>query len=297
MRRVVRDMVWILLLAGVALIGIRVLSRQIQSARSISETNPLALIAESPQAVLCLHQPQTLQLMLPSLPAIQRLLQAYLPKSPLYRTEQLDETPPFTLVYYPSGEVWIATLTEREAKRLWEQLDDGHPFAAQRKTELTLPVRYYPEPNKRFLGCYYYQGIFVASYNRQLLRETIQQQLRLRPVNPIATNLQALAPSATTAPLRLLLPADALFPEETVREATSANGWLSLPFFFNEGNLCCSHAWPLPNAIPDSLLERTWLQPLSDSLSLRLRNRLPGVETTLQATIDEQAADVSIRAP
>ena len=126
MRRVARDMVWILLLAGVALIGIRVLSRQIQSARSISETNPLALIAESPQAVLCLHQPQTLQLMLPSLPAIQRLLQAYLPKSPLYRTEQLDETPPFTLVYYPSGEVWIATLTEREAKRLWEQLDDSH---------------------------------------------------------------------------------------------------------------------------------------------------------------------------
>ena len=139
MKRSPRDMVWILLLAAVAFTGISTLSRRIYAAQSIGEADPLALIIEPPLAVLCLHQPQTLQLMLPSLPAVQRLLLAYLPENPLCQPEQIGEWVPFTLVYYPEGEVWMATLTERTAKQLWKRLDASHSFAAEEQTELTLP--------------------------------------------------------------------------------------------------------------------------------------------------------------
>ena len=161
MKRSPRDMVWILLLAAVAFTGISTLSKRIHAAQSVGEADPLALITEPPKAVLCLHQPQTLQLMLPSLPAVQRLLRAYLPENPLCQPEQIGEWLPFTLVYYPEGEVWMAPLSERDAKQLWKRLDASHSFAAEEQTELTLPVRYYPERGKRFLGWKNNRGEFV----------------------------------------------------------------------------------------------------------------------------------------
>lgn len=294
MKRAVRDIVWILLLAAIALTGIHSLSHKMHTARNIDEANPLALITGAPQAVLCLHQPQTLQLMLPSMPAVQRLLHAYLPESTRYPLEQMEEAPPITLVYYPQSELWMATLTEREAKQLWKRLDEGHHFAAEKQKELTLPVRYYPELGNRFLGCYYHQGLFVASYDRRLLRETIKQHLQLRPTDGIATELQAIVPATSATPLRLLLPSEKLFPASALHERKPTHAWLSLPFFFNEGNLCCSLAWPLPSHLPDSLLEKEWLLPLRDSLSLRLQPLLPGVETNLQATLEEQTAYFSL---
>ena len=294
MKRSPRDMVWILLLAAVAFTGISTLSKRIYAAQSIGEADPLALIIEPPQAVLCLHQPQTLQLMLPSLPAVQRLLLAYLPENPLCQPEQIGEWLPFTLVYYPEGEVWMAPLSEREAKQLWKRLDASHTFAAEEQTELTLPVRYYPERGKRFLGCYCYQGIFVASYNRQLLRETIKLQLNLRSADTAVADFPAL--KMPTAPLQLLLPSERLFPAEALRETASAHPWLSLPFFFNEGNLCCFQEWPLPTSIPDSLLTTQWLEPLRDSLSQRLQPLLPGVQTELEAIKEEKSAYFAFKA-
>lgn len=296
MKRSLRDMFWILSLAAIAFIGIRLLSHQIHSAQSIGESNPFALIMKSPQAVLCLQQPQTLQRMMPTLPAVQQLFQAYLPENPLCQPEQIGEWLPFTLIYYPEGEVWMATLTERAAIQLWKRLDDCHSFAAEEQTELTLPVRYYPERGKRFLGCYYHQGIFVASHNRQLLIETIKRQLRPRTADSALADLQTLASTAPTAPLLLLLPREHLFPTDTMHATSTAPTWLSLPLYFNEGNLCCLQEWPLPTTIPDSLLTTKWLQPLRDSLLLRLQPLLPGVETDLQATLDEQAAYFSFRA-
>lgn len=294
MKRTLRDLIWICLLATIAFTGIRTLSRKINEGQTLDEVHPFTLITEQPQAVFCLNQPQTLQLMLPAVPAIQRLLLAYLPENPLCQAEQIGELTPFTLVYYPEGEVWMATLTEREARQLWKQLDASHDFAAQEQTELTIPVRYYPERGRRFLGSYYHQGIFVASYNRRLLRDAIKQQLQLHTADPALAELQTL--KTTNAPLQLLLPSERLFPADALHETASAHPWLSLPLFFNEGNLCCFQEWPLPTSIPDSLLTTHWIEPLRDSLSLRLKPLLPGVQIELEATKEEKSAYFSFKA-
>ena len=99
-----------------------------------------------------------------------------------------------------------------------------------------------------------------------------------------------------TAPLQLLLPSERLFPAEALRETASAHPWLSLPFFFNEGNLCCFQEWPLPTSLPDSLIATHWLAPLRDSLSLRLQPLLPGVQTELEATKEEKSAYFAFKA-
>ena len=291
MKRSPRDMALILLLIAVAFTGIHALSKRIMAAQSVGETDPFTLIPAPPQAVLCLHQPQTLELMLPTLPNVERLLRAYLPENPLCQPERIGVWLPFTLIYYPEGELWMAQLTPQEARQLWKRLDACHAFAAEEQTELTIPVRYYPERGRRFLGCYYQQGIFVASYQRQLVRKSIEQLLRRRTADPMAQQLQAR--KSPSAPLQLLLPSERLFPADRLRE--TATPWLSLPFFFNEGHLCCFQEWPLPTSIPDSLLTTHWLEPLRDSLSLRLQPLLPGVQIELEATREEKSAYFAFR--
>ena len=291
MKRSPRDMALILLLIAVAFTGIHALSKRIMAAQSVGETDPFTLIPAPPQAVLCLHQPQTLELMLPTLPNVERLLRAYLPENPLCQPERIGVWLPFTLIYYPEGELWMAQLTPQEARQLWKRLDTCHAFAAEEQTELTIPVRYYPERGRRFLGCYYQQGIFVASYQRQLVRKSIEQLLRRRTADPVAQQLQAR--KSPSAPLQLLLPSERLFPADRLQETTAP--WLSLPFFFNEGHLCCFQEWPLPTSIPDSLLTTHWLEPLRDSLSLRLQPLLPGVQIELEATREEKSAYFAFR--
>ena len=291
MKRSPRDMALILLLIAVAFTGIHALSKRIMAAQSVGETDPFTLIPAPPQAVLCLHQPQTLELMLPTLPNVERLLRAYLPENPLCQPERVGVWLPFTLIYYPEGELWMAQLTSQEARQLWKKLDACHAFAAEEQTELTIPVRYYPERGRRFLGCYYQQGIFVASYQRQLVRKSIEQLLRRRTADPVAQQLQAR--KSPSAPLQLLLPSERLFPADRLQETTAP--WLSLPFFFNEGHLCCFQEWPLPTSIPDSLLTTHWLEPLRDSLSLRLQPLLPGVQIELEATREEKSAYFAFR--
>ena len=291
MKRSPRDMALILLLIAVAFTGIHALSKRIMAAQSVGETDPFTLIPAPPQAVLCLHQPQTLELMLPTLPNVERLLRAYLPENPLCQPERIGAWLPFTLIYYPEGALWMAQLTPQEARQLWKRRDACHAFAAEEQTELTIPVRYYPERGRRFLGCYYQQGIFVASYQRQLVRKSIEQLLRRRTADPVAKQLQAR--KSPSAPLQLLLPSERLFPADRLRE--TATPWLSLPFFFNEGHLCCFQEWPLPTSIPDSLLTTHWLEPLRDSLSLRLQPLLPGVQIELEATQEEKSAYFAFR--
>ena len=291
MKRSPRDMALILLLIAVAFTGIHALSKRIMAAQSVGETDPFTLIPAPPQAVLCLHQPQTLELMLPTLPNVERLLRAYLPENPLCQPERIGAWLPFTLIYYPEGERWMAQLTPKEARQLWKKLEACHAFAAEEQTELTIPVRYYPERGRRFLGCYYQQGIFVASYQRQLVRKSIEQLLRRRTADPVAKQLQAR--KSPSAPLQLLLPSERLFPADRLQETTAP--WLSLPFFFNEGHLCCFQEWPLPTSIPDSLLTTHWLEPLRDSLSLRLQPLLPGVQIELEATRAERSAYFAFR--
>ena len=62
------------------------------------------------------------------------------------------------------------------AERIFKQLDVSFTFPAQQREETSVPVRYYPDVDKHFLGCYYHEGIFVASYNRRLLVETVERQ-------------------------------------------------------------------------------------------------------------------------
>lgn len=62
------------------------------------------------------------------------------------------------------------------AERIFKQLDASFTFPAQQREEASVPVRYYPDVDKHFLGCYYHEGIFVVSYNRKLLVETAKKQ-------------------------------------------------------------------------------------------------------------------------
>lgn len=292
-RNTSHDIVWLLILTVLALTGIRLLYQRIHTTRTGGEVNPYALLIQPPQAILHIHRPQLLQLMLPSLPDVEQLIQRHLPEMALCQTTGLGTLPAFTLIYYPQGEVWLATVTSHEAQALWNRLDQTHAYAAEEQREESVTVRYYAEQGKRFLGCYYHQGVFVATYDRKLLRATIRQQL-YSTQHPGVPSLGIVGKLSTDAPLQLLLPRQLLVPDSLLQSFSPAGKalepWLSLPLFFHEGTLCGWQEWPLPSEIPDSLVTTEWLNPLRDSLQQQIVPLLPGLTLDLQATHDEQNA-------
>ena len=52
----------------------------------------------------------------------------------------------------------------------------------------------------------------------------------------------------------------------------------------------------MPASLPDSLVATHWLEPLRDSLSLRLQPLLPGVQIELEATQEEKSAYFAFKA-
>ena len=291
-QRTPRDIAWILLLSAVALMGILSLYQRIHHAQSKGEVNLCALITQRPQAILRVLRPELLRLMLPSTPHAEQLLASSLPNNVLCQLNGADKQPPFTLIYYPEGEVWLAALSYIEAQSLFNRLNENHGFAPTEEEVWKQVVRYYPEEGKRFLGCTYRQGIFMASYQRKLLLSTLRQALRPQPLSPEIERLRALGNQPTDAPLQLYLPTETLLNDslaEVFFGAERPAKWLSIPFFFNDGNLCGLQEWPLPQSLPDSLIAEQWLHPLRDSLRFSLHRLLPEAALDLQASHDEQA--------
>ena len=63
----------------------------------------------------------------------------------------------FLIAYYPQGDVLYAPMDSHTAERIFKQLDVSFTFPAQQREETSVPVRYYPDVDKHFLGCYYHE--------------------------------------------------------------------------------------------------------------------------------------------
>jgi len=142
----------------------------------VATVDPYSLVVPSPTAIFAINRPPVFEKMILPMENIRKAFSDHTPAIFLSLIRQNLELSSFLIAYYPQGDVLYAPMDSHTAERIFKQLDVSFTFPAQQREETSVPVRYYPDVDKHFLGCYYHEGIFVASYNRRLLVETVERQ-------------------------------------------------------------------------------------------------------------------------
>ena len=82
--------------------------------------------------------------------------------------QQNPDLSSFLIAYYPQGDILYAPMDSHTAERIFKQLDASFTFPAQQREEASVPVRYYPDVDKHFLGC-----LLPRGYIRGVLQSKI----------------------------------------------------------------------------------------------------------------------------
>lgn len=172
------------------------------------------------------------------------------------------------------------------AERIFKQLDVSFTFPAQQREETSVPVRYYPDVDKHFLGCYYHEGIFVASYNRRLLVETVERQ-QTYPAHVIPELTDLIRKKGKRGAMNLFIKSAPLYLRVQMNDSTEwrmKNQWLAMDLFYNEGSLCCFNEQPYEKALEN------FYPNLCDTITTRINRLFPQIKTTTQVSHDEAVA-------
>ncbi len=134
------------------------------------------------------------------------------------------------------------------AERIFKQLDASFTFPAQQREEASVPVRYYPDVDKHFLGCYYHEGIFVVSYNRKLLVETAKKSNRRTPAQIIPELADLISKKGKSGAMNLFIQSASLDLQVQMNDSTEwknekINGWQWI-YSIMKGSLCCFNEQP-----------------------------------------------------
>jgi len=172
------------------------------------------------------------------------------------------------------------------AERIFKQLDASFTFPAQQREEASVPVRYYPDVDKHFLGCYYHEGIFVVSYNRKLLVETAKKQ-QTYPAQIIPELADLISKKGKSGTMNLFIQSaslDLLVQMNDSTEWKMKNQWLAMDLFYNEGSLCCFNEQPYEETLEN------FYPNLCDTITTRINRLVPQIKTTAQVSHDEAVA-------
>lgn len=278
-----RDIAIFLCLSVAMILAIRYFYKGMSDERSVSATDPYTLIAPTPQAVLAINRPHSFsKVMLPT-PNIRKVFAQHIPEAYLSLIEENPDLSSFLIAYYPQGEILFAPADQEMAKRLLKQWDAAFPFPAQRLEGYAIPMYYYPDTDKRFLGCYYHNGLFVASYQRKLLLLTAERERAKATVLPEIQKAIAKSESST---IDLFLPGQSLDLHIQSGDTLSWSlppQWLALDLFFSDGSLCCLNEQPYEERLDTA----GFYQSLRDTIRNKVGRLFPDVKTTAQVSHDE----------
>lgn len=158
------------------IVCVRYFYKHMNDEQFVATVDPYSLVVPSPTAIFAINRPPVFEKMILPMENIRKAFSDHTPAIFLSLIQQNPDLSSFLIAYYPQGDILYAPMDSHTAERIFKQLDASFTFPAQQREEASVPVRYYPDVDKHFLGCYYHEGIFVVSYNRKLLVETAKKQ-------------------------------------------------------------------------------------------------------------------------
>ncbi|WP_297901927.1 hypothetical protein [uncultured Parabacteroides sp.] len=252
----------------------------------VATADPYGLIIPTPKAIFAINHPSVFERMILPMKNIHKVFSDHISSIFLSLIQENPDLSSFLIAYYPQGDILYVPMNNYTAKRIFKQLDASFAFPAQRQEEASIPVRYYPDIDKLFLGCYYHEGIFVASYNRKLLVETMERQ-QAHPVRIIPELEELINKKGKSSTMNLFLPSAPLDLYTHINDSTEwrmRNQWLAVDLFYSEGNLCCFNEQPY-----EEISEEVY-QNLCDTITNRINQLFPQIKTTAQVSHDEAVA-------
>lgn len=287
--------------------------KNMSDVKFVATVNPYSLIVPTPQAVLAINRPLVFERIILPMDTIRQVLEEHISPIFLSLIRENSDLPSFLIAFYQQGDILYAPMDNYMADRLFKQLDTTFLYSAQKRDEASIPMRYYPDTEKRFLGCYYHDGIFVASYNRKLLVEVAESQQAPTTTRVLPDLNEALKKMGRNATLNLFVPSGPLDLHVQINDTTEwriQDQWLALDLFFSEGNLCCFNEQPYEQGL-DSLFKdmsfpyfSIWnnttfrldnlYQSMGDTVNARVNQLFPQIKTTAQVSHDEAVAYFTI---
>lgn len=281
-----REIVIFFLSALITLMAVGFFMNNIKKKKENTQSNLFSLIAPSPQAILKINKPSDFSKYILSQPIEYTLFASTIPTIYLEIIQNHPTLEALQISFHPQGIVFYAQADEKEIEQMTKEtlVKRFHSFAPQTQTISELTFTFYPDAKNNFLGCYYAQGIWVASYSRKLLEQVANTQLN--PINQKHTEQKELLKTLDQyAPLNLLIPADSLNLYVSINDSTDwriQDCWLGVELFSNENHLCYLGSIPHHPA-SDSL----YIQ-LGDTLAHRLQQRYPQFTISNQTTIEKE---------
>lgn len=256
----------------------------------IVQTNVYRMLDSSPSGLLVVNRPAVFSRMMLSEEKIKGTFATYIPEVYLDIVKQHPSFPVVIFSFHEQGVVMYAKTDEGEAylihRNTLRPVYNTYRPPLQKKNGITFT--YYPDAENRFLGCYYWNGVWVASYSKRLLEEAARRQWA-EASDPEATPSTGIQNLVSTldghAPLNVVLPASRLDLYVQINDSLEwriKNKWLTADIYTEAGRLCCMGAEPY-HAVLDSLYPA-----MADTLSLRLEHFFPQLQINTQVDIGQE---------
>lgn len=285
MRRLKEDIGIIVLSLLIAAVSASYFLGFLQREKEAETQDLYYLLPTQPKSVLAINQPTAFaHLLLEKTPGVD-ILQRWIPEAFLYLLRQEPETSFLLFSFHPEGVICYVKANKKQAEKLEHDILRTYFSAYEPQEEILHDIRfrYYADTGSRFLGCYQYEGVWVASYSKRLLEQVVRKQLLPQEQSDEDELSPFFRQFDRNATANLLFPSDG-WQIQVARHDTILwkynLPWVSTDLFPSEGNICgfCSFPYAVPN---DSLYEA-----MGDSLAIQLEALFPRLHVTPQTSQD-----------
>ena len=274
-----RDIVIFFLILSLAGSFVYHLFKHIHEEDERTEINMYALFPAPPKALVRVQQTHYWNRSSNDWQTIQQLSGKQIP--PLYR--QLFTIHPVNNLWfclYPEGVICLLPTTSEEARQLQQKMKQLlNTFPPQKVSQDGTDVYYYADAENEFAGAFYANGLWVSSYNKILLDQTLQRiNLQSHPAQETAIPLA----HATTS---LLIPASELpvcvYAEDSVCWQYT-DTWISTDIYHTSQKMTFIFNLPISSSQHDSL-PAIITDSLQQSISRYLQLRPDSIRSTYKA--------------
>ncbi|MCC8143281.1 MAG: hypothetical protein LUD02_12500 [Tannerellaceae bacterium] len=213
-------------------------SNRLQAGRLAENTDWHTYIADHPYALLQINRPSVVTSLVFSDTITKNIFRKYLPAPAIQIITTKNPALPLYISFHTNGELLYIKASEQQFNKLHNEVLNSYFKFYQPETEMieAIKVEFYPAGGNRFFGSFYHQGMWVGSFSRKLLEESIRHMASSSPVAK-ETN-KSFDPNS---PLNLFLVSDSIrqyMESNFISEQVKWDKWMVADIFVNEQSLC-----------------------------------------------------------
>lgn len=282
MRKYRREIIVGFLTVAATVLAVGYFFGRISERKEAVDTDLYGLIAPSSRGVLAINRPETFARFMLAEKSTHDLFASVLPDIYLLLLKKNPSLSHVVVSFHPQGAVMYAQADARQAYLINKEILTPvfNAYSPQQHMVNGISFTYFPVADRRFFGCYQYQGVWAGSFSKRLLEEAAGRQLAYGNAGQAAGRFCA---PETAAPVTLFVPLDSLDLYVSIDDSTQwrlGNRWLTADLYVRGGDLCGIGALPY-EAERDSLYV-----PMADTLARRLESFFPSHRFSAQADPD-----------